>query len=342
MSQLRLSAVLLLFVVGCEKPAAQVAPAPSRPTTPQATRPQATAAASSGTMSAAQPVSPNLRLSAFRKKYETSIIAPSDVDGEPAPEAPRELFDTIKYASPVGELKAYVTPDPKDGKKHPAIVWITGGDCNSIGDVWSPRPAKNDQSAKPYREAGIVMMFPSLRGGNGGPGVKESFYGEVDDVVAAAEHLAKLPYVDPERIYLGGHSTGGTLALLVAECSSRFRAVFSFGPVSDIAGYGVDELPFDRSRLLELELRMPGRWLHGIDRPTFVIEGTVESNIEELEKMRRDSRNPLIGLFAVEGANHFNVLDPTNRLITKKILADAGPKCTISFTQAELDEPFAR
>ena len=23
-------------------------------------------------------------------------------------------------------------PNPNDGKKHPAIVWITGGDCNSI------------------------------------------------------------------------------------------------------------------------------------------------------------------------------------------------------------------
>ena len=36
--------------------------------------------------------------------------------------------------------------------------------------------------------------------------------------------LAAQPYVDPARIYLGGHSTGGTLALLVAECSETFRA----------------------------------------------------------------------------------------------------------------------
>jgi hypothetical protein len=70
-------------------------------------------------------------------------------------------------------------------------------------------------------------MFPVLRGGNDNQVPKESFLGEVQDVVAAAGHLEDLPYVDSDRIYLGGHSTGGTLALLVAECSDRFRAVCS-------------------------------------------------------------------------------------------------------------------
>ena len=80
------------------------------------------------------------------------------------------------------------------------------------------------------------MMFPSLRGGNDNPGVREGFFGEVDDVLAAAEYLSKQAFVDPQRIYLGGHSTGGTLVLLVAECSGRFRAVFSFGPVLGTRG----------------------------------------------------------------------------------------------------------
>ena len=33
------------------------------------------------------------------------------------------------------------------------------------------------------------MMFPSLRGGNNNPGSKEGFFGEVDDVLAAADLL---------------------------------------------------------------------------------------------------------------------------------------------------------
>ena len=143
-------------------------------------------------------------------------------------------------------LAAYLTPDPADAARHPAIIWITGGDCNTIGNVWSPQSPDNDQSASAYRKAGVVMMFPSLRGGNDNPGQQENFFGEVDDVLAAADFLARQTFVDPTRIYLGGHSTGGTLVLLTAEYSTRFRAVFSFGAVDDIRRYGkLTSLPFD-------------------------------------------------------------------------------------------------
>jgi acetyl esterase/lipase len=108
------------------------------------------------------------------------------------------------------------------------------------------------------------MMFPSLRGGNDNPGTEEGFLGEVDDVLAAADFLGKQAFVDAKRIYLGGHSTGGTLVLLVAECSDRFRAVFSFGPADNVAGYGPEYLPFDSSNPREIELRSPGRWLASI------------------------------------------------------------------------------
>ena len=66
-------------------------------------------------------------------------------------------------------------------------------------------------------------------------------------MLAAADYLARQDYVDPKRIYLGGHSTGGTLVMLVAESTDRFRAVFSFGPADDVRGYGPSYLPFDTS-----------------------------------------------------------------------------------------------
>src|SRR5688572_6437129 len=37
-----------------------------------------------------------------------------------------------KYPSAVGPLPCYISADPEDFKKHPGIVWITGGVCNSI------------------------------------------------------------------------------------------------------------------------------------------------------------------------------------------------------------------
>jgi acetyl esterase/lipase len=262
---------------------------------------------------------------------------------EPVPKPPPPLFRTVHYDSPVGKLAAYLSPDPKDGKKHPAIIWITGGDCNSIDEgCWKQGPPSNDQSASAFRQAGIVMMFPSLRGGNDNPGVKEGFLGEVDDVLAAADFLSKQDYVDPQRIYLGGHSTGGTLVLLVAECTDRFRGVFSFGPADQVDGYDPQYLPFDRSNPREVQLRSPGRWLQSVRGRVFVLEGTVQGNLASLQAMSRASTNPKITFLPVRGANHFSILAPTTRLIAAKILRDEGAATNLTLTEDEVNKLFGR
>jgi dipeptidyl aminopeptidase/acylaminoacyl peptidase len=260
--------------------------------------------------------------------------------GDPPPAPPAGVFDLVRYPAAPGLLSAYLTPDPKDGQRHPAIVWITGGDCNSIGDVWGPADRSNDQSASAYRQAGIAMMFPSLRGGNDNPGGQEKYFGEVDDVLAAADYLAHQPWVDPLRIYLGGHSTGGTLALLASELTDRFRAVFCFGPVSDVRGYG-DSLgpwPFDLTDKTEVALRGPGYWLKSVRSPTFVLEGQEpRSNIGELERMRATAGDlPALHWVAVPGKSHFSILAPANELIAQKILADTGPMPNIDITAADV------
>jgi pimeloyl-ACP methyl ester carboxylesterase len=247
----------------------------------------------------------------------------------------------VQYESLAGRLKAYLTPAPTDGQKHPAIVWITGGDCNSIGECWTDGPPDNEQTASAFRKSNIVVMFPSLRGGNDSPGNKEGMFGEVDDILAAAAFLAKQDGVDPKRIYLGGHSTGGTLVLLVAECSNQFRAVFSFGPVASIAQYGGQFAYHDLHDMQETLLRSPGTWLPSIGVPTFVIEGTSEGNLQAVQWMEAKSKNPLIRFLPVNGATHFSVLAPAEKLIVGEILKDTGEKCAIELTSESLNKAFA-
>ncbi len=282
-------------------------------------------------------------LTAARSGFQTTLLA-QKVGAEPVEKAPPAVFRTLTYPAVSGELAAYLTPDPGDGKKHPAIVWITGGDCNSIGDMWSPSPRDNDQTAAAYRKAGIIMMFPSLRGGNDNPGVKEGFLGEVEDVLAATDFLQKQTYVDPKRIYLGGHSTGGTLTMLVAECSSRYRAVFSFGPVSDVTYYGPNSgfLPIDIRDKNEVELRSPGYWLSSIKSPVWVLEGTEESNIDSLRSMATSSTNPNVHFIEIKGATHFSTLAPTNELIAKMILHDTDEASGPSLSAEDVNNNFAR
>jgi dipeptidyl aminopeptidase/acylaminoacyl peptidase len=282
-----------------------------------------------------------LTLSQARDGFPTKLVSRGN-EREAVETPPANVFRVVTYDAKPGKLAAYLTPDLKDGKKRPAMIWITGGDCNSIGDVWSPADPKNDQTASQYRQAGLVMMYPSLRGGNRNPGTKEGFFGEVDDVLAAAAFLAKQPHVDPKAISLGGHSTGGTLALLAAAAApaGTFHAVFSFGPVGNVADYGPENeyCPFDTKNPRELELRAPIRWIHAIKTPTFVIEGT-RGNAGSLYEMREVSENPLVQFLPVEGADHFNVLAPANRLIAKKLAAPATP---FVLTELELTEAFGR
>lgn len=58
-------------------------------------------------------------------------------------------------------------------------------------------------------------MTPMLRGENGNPGNYELFLGEVDDARAAVKWLAGQPYVNPQRIYVFGHSVGGGVAAVL-------------------------------------------------------------------------------------------------------------------------------
>jgi acetyl esterase/lipase len=268
-----------------------------------------------------------------RQGFQTRLLRKESVGGT-AEKPPAGVLELVIYPAPLGQNAAYVSPNPADGKKYPAIIWLVGGFSNSIGDIaWTPGPEENDQSAAAFREHGIVMMYPSLRGGNDNPGYLETFMGEVDDVLAATKYLRGKDYVDGSRIYVGGHSTGGTLALLIAAASQdRLRAVFALGPVEDVTGYGAEVLPFDMTDQKERQLRAPLAWLNGIRCPTFVFEGTkAPSNIESLDVLATRSRNSLVQFIQIPGETHFSIIAPLTTAIAHHINTDTHEKPLTKF-----------
>jgi dipeptidyl aminopeptidase/acylaminoacyl peptidase len=156
-----------------------------------------------------------------RAKFKTMLtrIGPSSEPGDPPPEA-IEGAVRVPYTSGGHTLAAFVNPEAKvAGAKRPAILLLHDGFA-FIPEDWD--------DAAPFLDAGLHVMIPVLRGENGQPGAHTIFYDEVDDCLAAAGALANLPGVDPDKLYVAGYSDGGTLALLSALASDRFKACASF------------------------------------------------------------------------------------------------------------------
>ncbi|MEZ6186782.1 MAG: alpha/beta fold hydrolase [Planctomycetota bacterium] len=270
-----------------------------------------------------------------RKGFETTLTREvREADGGlPAP--PPSLFTKVEVPTALGPMGAYLGVAPEEGTRHPAIVWLVGGfPAGGAGEfVWEEPDPENDQSAQAYRHAGLVMLYPTLRGSYGNPGHQETFFGEVDDVLAAIEYLRHVDYVDPNRIYLGGHSTGGTLALLVAASTERLKGVIAFGPVGDPSTYGDEVLTYDPANAKERELRSPIRFLSAIKVPTLVIEGE-GGNYDSLLALRDASTNPKVRFAPILGGGHFDILAPLNDLLAPRLAA--MPR---ELSMAELAEP---
>jgi dipeptidyl aminopeptidase/acylaminoacyl peptidase len=203
-----------------------------------------------------------------RGRFRTKLLRKG-----PAPQpwtavSPPEGVAQIEYRSGDLRLKAWVNRPADESRKRPAIVFLHGGFAFGRDD-WD--------LAQPYRDAGFVVMTPLLRGENGQPGPFTLWYDEVDDVLAAAEFLARQPYVDAGHLYVAGSSAGGTLSLLAAQASVRFRAAASFSASPDqalLVRHAKMELPFDKSDPRELQVRSPLAYAGSFKCPARIYYGT--------------------------------------------------------------------
>ncbi|HEX8912890.1 MAG TPA: prolyl oligopeptidase family serine peptidase [Humisphaera sp.] len=296
-----------------------------------------------------RPAGPSLKeaRAAFQTKPAPTTFKPSGRTAPPESAA----YKLVKYPSPAGNLAAYVTADPGGGKRQPLVVFAHGGFGSIDPEDLDRGTVDSDQGPDSFREAGFAVLYPSRRGENDNPGRFDLYYGEVDDLLAAVAYGKTLPYVDPARVYLMGHSSGGTLALLAAEMGAPVRAVFSFGGDPTIEGQvdpddgmfnGRFTVPFDRRDPQELRLRSPEHWVRNIRVPTFYLEGEhVKVNVPGAQRMAESAARfgvPL-SVHIIPGGTHVD-LKASKRLIAAKLLADTGPACAVALTDAELQQAY--
>lgn len=265
---------LSLLVVGCHErsstgdAASSATPAQPSPSQLPAIPPTTPADAGAASPSARPPAS---SYAEERAKFQTHLVSKAPAPQRYRPISPPPGTREIWYSSGRLKLKAWVSSaPPTKGQRLSAVLFLHGGFAFGEDD-W--------EMTKPYRDAGFVVLAPMLRGENGLPGNYSMFFDEINDVLAAADALAALPYVRTDHLYVAGHSVGGTLTMLAAMSSGRFRAAASFSGSPDQLSWSAHQpelVPFDPSDGAEFRIRSPINYATSFQCPVRLYHGSAE------------------------------------------------------------------
>ncbi|MBB3934204.1 alpha/beta hydrolase family protein [Aureimonas phyllosphaerae] len=208
---------------------------------------------------------------AARAGFRTRLLRRGPAPDEGDPLTAPDGAVALRYPSGPRELVAWASPPGDASARKPAVLVLHGGNA-----IWH---GHWQDLAAPFVAAGFHALMPTMRGENGQPGDFSAFYDETDDVLAAAAVLRARPDVDPERVYISGHSIGGTLTLLGA-LAGDFRAAAALSPSPDTRIFFrrfADEVPFDISDPREVEMRSAVCFASGFRCPVLMSHGDGET-----------------------------------------------------------------
>src|SRR6185436_14368871 len=126
------------------------------------------------------------------------------------------------------------------GKRYPLVVMVYGGPRHqSVLNKWAPRLLWQHLA-----DRGVAVFQLDNRGTSSrGRTFENAIYrhlGEIElaDQVAGVDYLASLPFVDPDRVGIYGHSYGGFMAALaMLRAPARFQVGIAGSPVVDWRTY---------------------------------------------------------------------------------------------------------
>jgi tetratricopeptide (TPR) repeat protein/pimeloyl-ACP methyl ester carboxylesterase len=174
------------------------------------------------------------------------------------------------------------------GTKLPAVLRIHGGPASQYSTGF-------DWEWQMLAAQGYAVITSNPRGSTGyGTAFSRAIFAEwgvkdVDDVLAAVDHVVSMGIADPDRLGVGGWSYGGILTDYVITKTTRFKAAISGASIANIlAGYGTDHYQYE----YEIELGLPWKtrdlWLklsssffdvEKIATPTLYVCGQSDMNV---------------------------------------------------------------
>ncbi|NNM31839.1 MAG: S9 family peptidase [Gemmatimonadetes bacterium] len=133
-------------------------------------------------------------------------------------------------------------------------MWIHGGPTSQFNDTFQ-------QHVQFFADRGYAVLLPNIRGSSGyGKAFEDANNGcwghcDLEDVLAGAEYLKALPYVDPDRIGITGTSYGGIMSMNAATFApGAFQASIAASGYADWVHFYRAENELRHVKLLEYEL----------------------------------------------------------------------------------------
>ena len=131
-----------------------------------------------------------------------------------------------------GNRHRVIVTRPKSTMAAPAIFYLQGISCSSVDEPLTPE-SPIQKFLTEFSNSGFVTYRVEKSGigdSQGPPCAGIDFATELSGYRAALEHLASLSYVDPNRIFLFGHSMGGVFAPVLAK-DFPVRGVIVYGTI---------------------------------------------------------------------------------------------------------------
>ncbi len=175
-------------------------------------------------------------------------------------------------------------------RKYPVLMLIHGGPQGEWGESWTYR-----WNAQIFAAAGYVVVMPNPRGSIGygqkfTDDINQDWGGKpFDDITAVTDHVAKLPYVDPDRMAAAGGSYGGYMIDWMLGHTDRFKAFVTHAGVYDLReeAQSTEELwfplwefggmPWDNQEVYDKW--SPSHFVKDFKTPTLVITGELDFRI---------------------------------------------------------------
>jgi len=197
------------------------------------------------------------------------------------------------------ELQGWLLKPPgfDPSKRYPSILEIHGGPLTQYGQFFM-------HEFYFLAAQGYVVHFCNPRGGRGyGEDHAKAIWGcwgsaDYADLMAWTDHVAQLPYIDPERMGVTGGSYGGYMTVWIIGHTSRFKAAVTQRCVSNfISMWGSGDFNWAFQQELgnkppfeDLETywdRSPIKYIGNARTPTLVIhsENDLRCPIEQGEQV---------------------------------------------------------